>query len=213
MFDVKDTQLPPTATTLAKALDIIEERLFSLPVNMISKDPATVDVALLDHLAWENSVDAWDSNWPEDIKRKVIAASAEVHRYKGTPYGIKTAMLAFGVDVELIEWWEGGGSGVPGTFIARAYVTDPLDGSEDLVVSGPVVSAMTSMLNGVAPVSRGWSLQLGVRATPSSYVGAFATTHLKVMADYRIDPPPIVEAVTSYAVVPLTQIKSTVTTL
>ena len=212
MFDVKDTLLPPTATPLAKALDILEERLFSLPVQTISKDPATVDVGLLDHLAWENSVDVWDPIWPEHIKRAVIAVSSEVHRYKGTPYAIKTALKSFGVDVELVEWFDPDGSGVPGTFTARAFVTDPLDGADELIVTAPVVSAMKSMLNSVSPVSRGWSLQLGVRAESQNYIGAFPVTCLQATADYRIDPPPLSVVAASFAAIPTTQIKSTVTT-
>ena len=210
MSDSK-TLLPPTATDLAKVLDTLEERLFSLPVQMITKDPMTVDVGLLDHLAWELSVDAWDSNWTEAIKRQVVAVSAEVHRHKGTPFAIRKAMSAFGVDIELVEWFEPGGSGVPGTFIARAYVTSPLDGSTDLIVTDPVVSAMQAILNSVSPVSRGWALQLGVRSEPEIYQGIFATTYLRVTADAKIDPPPVLDAALSVAVVATTRITNIVT--
>ncbi len=212
MFDVRKSLLPKTATPLAKAMDILEERLFSLPVQMITKDPWLVDVGLLDHLAWENSVDAWDSAWPENIKRTVIAVSAEVHRYKGTPHGIRTALKSFGVDVELVEWFEPDGSGIPGTFKARAFVTDPLDGADELIVTAPVVSAMKSMLNSVSPVSRGWSLELGMRAIAPAYIGAFPVTYLKATADSKTDPPPLSVVAASFAVVPTTQIKTTVTT-
>lgn len=212
MFDQAQSLLPNTATDLARALDILEERLFALPVAMITKDPMTVSEALLDHLAWENSVDAWDTEWPEAIKRAVIAVSAEVHQYKGTPYGIKTALKAFGVDVELVEWFEPDGSGVPGTFTARAFVTDPLDGSDELVVTSPIVSAMKAMLNSVAPVSRGWSLELGVRVQSPFYVGAFLVTRLEATAGYQIEPPPLSIVSASFAVIPQTQIKTTLTT-
>ncbi|EEE37418.1 pyocin R2_PP, tail formation protein GpI [Rhodobacteraceae bacterium KLH11] len=207
----KDTLLPPTATDLVKVLDALEERLFSLPVQMITKDPMTADVGLLDHLAWEYSVDAWDSNWTEDIKRQVIAVSAEVHRHKGTPFAIRKAMSAFGVDIELIEWFDSGGSGVPGTFIARAYVTNPLDGATDLIVTDPIVSAMQAILNRVSPVSRGWALQLGVRSEPTVYQGAFALTHLRVIAGAHIDPPPVLDATSSFAVIATTRITSIAT--
>lgn len=210
MYDVKDTLLPKTATSLAKAMDILEERLFALPVQMITKDPMTVDVGLLDHLAWENSVDAWDSNWPEKIKRTVIAVSAEVHRYKGTPYAIKTALKSFGVDVELVEWFDPDGSGLPGTFVARAFVTDPLDGSDELVVTSPVVSAMKSMLNGVSPVSRGWSLEIGVRVQAQCYSAVFP--NVTVLAEaFPPDPvPPLSTISAGRAMMPTAQIIATV---
>lgn len=212
MSEVRQSLLPPSATPLARALDLLEERLFSLPVQMITKNPANVDVGLLDHLAWEHSVDAWDSGWPEAVKRAVIAVSAEVHRYKGTPHGIRTALMAFGIDVELVEWWEPDGSGIPGTFAARAFVTDPLDGSDELIVTAPVISAMKSMLNGVSPVSRGWSLQIGMRASAPCYGGVFVSAQVTAVASVKVEPPPVVEATASFGWVPLAQIKSTIST-
>lgn len=194
MFDAKSSLLPPTATPVAKALDILEERLFNLPVQMISKDPATVDVRLLDHLAWELSAEVWDMGWPEEVKRNVIAVSAEVHKYKGTPYAIKTAMSVFGVDVELVEWWQEGGSGIPGTFLVRTYVAE--DDGVGLDTSDPaaVVSAMQSVLRRAAPVSRGWALQFGASRNSQSFCGAFSTVHLLANAPAEISPPPILSA-------------------
>jgi phage tail P2-like protein len=166
MFDVKNTQLPPTATPLAKALDILEERLFGLPVQMITKDPWTVDVALLDHLAWEHSVDVWDLDWPEDVKRRVIAASSEVHRFKGTPFAIKAALAAFDVDTELLEWWEAGGvsSGLQaGSFRITAYAGRGLYGDTENTIDIRMVFAMNAVVQRVAPVSRKLMFRLGER--------------------------------------------------
>lgn len=211
MFDQSQSMLPATATDLARSLDVLEGRLFDLPVGEISKDPMTVSEILLDHLAWENSVDAWDTNWPDLVKRRVIQNSPEVHRYKGTPYGIQRALSAFGIEIELVEWWEPEGSGVPGTFLVRAFVTDPLDGGEELGPTSAVILAVTAMLNGVSPVSRGWSLQLGVRAIGAAYVGLFQTTFIKATAEYKIEPPPILNVSSAHSVHPHTQIRSTVT--
>lgn len=205
------TQLPQTATLLAVALDLVEERLFRLPVSAITKNPHEIDVGLLDHLAWEHSVDVWDGSWPEEVKRQVIAFSAEVHRYKGTPHGIKKALMSFGVAVELLEWWEPAGSGVPGTFAARAFFTDPLDGSDEFAMTAPLIKAMRDMLRRVAPVSRAVTLQAGFRGVAPAHVGAFASTFIQVTATSKIDPPPLVASAASFAVVPLAHIQSTVT--
>lgn len=166
MFDVRNTLLPPTATSLAKALDILEERLFSLPVQMISKNPATVDVGWLDHLAWEHSVDTWDSDWPEDIKRSVIAASTEVHRFKGTPYAIRTALAAFDVDTELMEWFEpeGVADGLEaGSFRVTAYAGRSLYGVNENTIDNRMLHAMNAVVQRVAPVSRALVFRLGER--------------------------------------------------
>lgn len=166
MFSVKDTLLPTTATPLARALDILEERLFGLPVQMISKNAATVDVRLLDHLAWEHSVDVWDMEWPEDIKRRVVAASAEVHRFKGTPYAIREALAAFDVDSELLEWFQPQGvqDGLEaGSFRVTAYAGGSLYGANENTIDNRMIGAMTAVVQRVAPVSRALVFRLGER--------------------------------------------------
>lgn len=181
MFDRTQSMLPKTATDLARALDILEERLFLLPVAMISKDPMTVSEVLLDHLAWENSVDVWDEGWPVDVKRRVVQLSADVHQFKGTPYAIKRALSAFGVGIELIEWWHVDGSGVPGTFRVRVIFPE----RQELLTLGSssaVITAIRSSLSRVAPVSRGWSLgvefntQTTVQAGCHSRIGGVVRT-------------------------------------
>lgn len=191
MFDVKDTQLPPTATPLAQALDILEERLFGLPVQMITKDPWTVDVVLLDHLAWEYSVDVWDLDWPDDVKRQVIAASSEVHRFKGTPFAIKAALAAFDVDTELLEWWEPGGvsSGMEaGSFRVTAYAGRALYGDTENTIDNRMLFAMNAVIQRVAPVSRKLIFRLGERFKSD----VFMRTDVKptFLAKTELDPGP-----------------------
>lgn len=191
MFDVKSTQLPPTATPLAKALDILEERLFSLPVQMISKDPATADVGQLDHLAWEHSVDVWDLDWPEDVKRSVIAVSAEVHRFKGTPHAIRTALAAFDVDTELLEWFEpeGVADGMEaGSFRVTAYAGRSLYGPNENTIDNRMVHAMNSVVQRVAPVSRKLIFRLGERFRSEGYLRTGARPAHLHQAD--LDPGP-----------------------
>lgn len=166
MFDPEQSQLPRTATLLAKALDILEERLFALPVQMITKDPMTVDVSLLDHLAWEHSVDVWDLDWPEDVKRRVIAVSSEVHRFKGTPFAVRTALAAFDVDTDMLEWWQPDGvsSGMePGSFRVTAYAGRSLYGDTENAIDNRMVYAMNAVIQRVAPVSRRLIFRLGER--------------------------------------------------
>ncbi|MBT9383330.1 phage tail protein I [Pseudooceanicola sp. CBS1P-1] len=164
MSDTPRSLLPVTASDLVKALDLLEERLFALPTSMITKDPQSVSVAYLDHLAWEESVDVWDADWSEEVKRSVIAASAEVHRYKGTPHAIRHALAAFDVDVDLLEWWQPGGVDaglVAGSFRVTAFVNASFyDGSEDRL-DNRMVKAMTAVLQRAAPVSRKLVFRLG----------------------------------------------------
>jgi len=168
MFDRTQSMLPKTATDLARALDILEERLFTLPVAMISKDPMSVSEALLDHLAWENSVDVWDVDWPDDIKRSVVAMSAEVHQFKGTPYAIKRALDALGVRIELKEWWQVSPEAARGTFDVTAYADRALYPDEEVFFSQQMVRAIIAVIERVAPVSRGFSIAVGAKLRPQS---------------------------------------------
>ena len=64
----------------------------------------TCPAALLPWLAWGLSVDDWDSSWPEPVKRAVIAASADVHRHKGSVWSIRRMLALAGYgDAEIIE--------------------------------------------------------------------------------------------------------------
>lgn len=191
MSDFEDSLLPATAPALSKALDVLEERLFGLPVHMISKDPWTVDVALLDHLAWEQSVDVWNFDWPEDVKRRVVAASAEVHRFKGTPFSIKTALAAFDVDTEFLEWWEPDGvaEGMEaGSFRVTAYAGRSLYGATENSIDNQMLQAMTSVVQRVAPVSRRLLFRLGERFDTE----VFARTQVRTacVSEYEMDPDP-----------------------
>ncbi len=101
------TLLPPTATDIAKAMDMLESRLHVLPVDAISKDPALVPVEMLDVLAWELSVDDWDESWSEGRKRSVLLSARDVHRHKGTPFGVLKALEAMGYgQSQLVEGWQ-----------------------------------------------------------------------------------------------------------
>lgn len=189
------SMLPPTATDLTKALDLLEERLFSLPVSMITKDPYTVSPGLLDHLAWEHSVDVWDSQWTEEVKRNVIAVSAEVHRFKGTPYAIRTALLAFGVDPDILEWWQPGGAGaglVPGSFRVTAYATESLYGDNENSINQAMVHAMSEVVRATAPVSRGVIFRLGEWFSTDAYLRTGYRASYRSSETMDPDPRPAV---------------------
>ncbi|CRL09752.1 phage tail protein I [Phaeobacter italicus] len=158
MSDQMKSLLPPSATPLMRALDVLEERLFALPVEMISKDPWAVSPDILDHLAWENSVDTWDQAWPDDVKRKVVAASAEVHRYKGTPYAVREVIRSVGYDATLEEWWEYGGG--RGSF--RVLIDAGEAGGDAIIglLAPDVARHLVQAIRRVAPVSRSFQVKI-----------------------------------------------------
>ncbi|SFK98236.1 phage tail protein, P2 protein I family [Pseudovibrio ascidiaceicola] len=166
------TMLPPNSAAVAVALDLVEDRMSGLPADVIRDclDPLRAPASLLDHLGWELSVDVWDRAWPEQVKRRVLSISEEVHKYKGTPYSIKTALKALGVTAHLLEWWQEGGSGVPGTFEITAYA------NEQVFADGPVLDArlqenILSTISATKPKSRGFSFQIGAQFESSLSIG------------------------------------------
>lgn len=202
-----DTLLPPTATDLAKALDVLEERLFNLPVEAISKTPEGVPEELLAHLAWELSVDAWSDAWTVERKRHMLAIAEDVHRYKGTPYAIKRVLEPFPVQTELLEWWQPGGSGVAGTFTVTAYFDYTTGGPEE-VFSPDMFADITQVVRSVSPVSRKFDLQAAVLHSASIYGAAIAKTHIVAIADYAVPPPPVLTAAVKAGVVPVGHIRA-----
>ncbi|KZL05978.1 phage tail protein I [Pseudovibrio sp. Ad26] len=168
----RQTVLPPNSADIAVAMDLVEDRMSGLPAEVIRDclDPLKTPASLLDHLGWELSVDVWDREWPEQVKRRVLAVSEEVHKYKGTPYSIKTALTALGVAAHLLEWWQEGGSGVPGTFEITAYA------NEQIFADGPVLDTrlqenILSTISATKPKSRGFSFQIGAQFETSLSIG------------------------------------------
>ena len=62
---------------------------------------------VLPFLAWSLSVDDWNDNWADDVKRNIIKTSVTLHRQKGTIGALKKALSAFNfADIKIEEWFE-----------------------------------------------------------------------------------------------------------
>jgi phage tail P2-like protein len=116
--------LPPNRTATETRLSQAMAAISDLPVDIRSvRSPASCPVALLPWLAWDFSVDDWDSSWPEAKKRAVIASSVDVHRHKGTVGALKSAVNALGYDaIDVREWFQLTPQGDPYTFGVRVVV-------------------------------------------------------------------------------------------
>lgn len=97
--------LPPGSTPLEHAIARACAPMAEISVDIPSLwNPWKCPAPLLPWLAWALSVDTWDSVWPEQIKRSVIAESVAVHRIKGTPSSVKRALTAAGFpDATIVE--------------------------------------------------------------------------------------------------------------
>ncbi|MFG6501254.1 phage tail protein I [Sulfitobacter sp. 1A15106] len=84
--------LPQNATPLELAFDAVSaDRWGAFDVDVVRRfrDPWTCPAHMLNFLAYERSVDIWDTDWSEEKKRSVIASAPADHRKKGTLGGVR----------------------------------------------------------------------------------------------------------------------------
>lgn len=115
--------LPPSASAAERALslaagfdDLRPERIKAL------WDPRLCPAELLPWLAWSWHVDDWDESWSEEIKRAVVTAAWETHRFKGTPWAVRRVLEALEYRAEIDE-----DTGVPYVFDLSVELTGVVD--------------------------------------------------------------------------------------
>ena len=159
--DVKSL-LPANATALERAIEAAQARLADVPVPVDQLwDPWRCPAELLPWLAWAWSVDEWDPAWPEEVRRRVIAAAPDVHRLKGTRAAVEQALQAIGVIADIVEWWQRQPAGVPGTFSVTAWVNEQL-AAGGAVLTDRVQRQIDAIVRRTKPVSRSYDLLVGV---------------------------------------------------
>ncbi|MCU4361030.1 phage tail protein I [Acinetobacter sp. WU_MDCI_Abxc22] len=109
--------LPPNTTAFEKK--IVDTTAKSTELNsdlssLIRVDDAPSD--FLSILAWQFSVDRWQDDWPDEIKRAQIKNSIKVHTYKGTNFALRSIVESFGYSLTVHEWWQESPVNEPGTF-------------------------------------------------------------------------------------------------
>lgn len=138
------TLLPPSSTKLEKRLS--QAMVCDFPILLRSLwNPQTCPYELLPYLAWQYSVDYWDENWNEQIKRKIVAEAFEIHQHKGTKEAIRRAVGSFGYLIDLIEWWQN--DKTPGTFSLDIGVLDK-------GITDESYNELVRIIEDVKPVSR-----------------------------------------------------------
>lgn len=108
--EINQSLLPPNASQLLRDLETVFGDSFDLPtLNRYVVNPDLAPAHILPWLAWALSVDDWNDDWSESIRRNVIKASIEVHRKKGTIGSLKKALQAFNyTNIKVEEWFEYG---------------------------------------------------------------------------------------------------------
>lgn len=136
--------LPPNQTRLEASLANAAALPHAPEVLAQLWDAQRCPVQLLPWLAWALSVDEWSEAWTEAQKRAQVLESIALHRKKGTPWAVKTALAAIGYPVlELVEqrvyhdaWVKAGGRVLDGDWAIDGAATlnpPPGDGAGQLV--------------------------------------------------------------------------------
>lgn len=145
--------LPPNATFLERAAGRASG-IAALPVPIDALwNPATCPIHSLPWLAWALSVDEWDEAWEEATQRRVIAASIEIHRRKGTVGAVRAAITMLGHSGRLVEWWQTTPPGTPHTFQAEVEI-----GNRGL--GETAVTAIDRQIAAVKPARSHYTLRL-----------------------------------------------------
>ncbi|VVO49799.1 hypothetical protein PS862_00252 [Pseudomonas fluorescens] len=159
--------LPSNRTLLEQALAQVGlEHPALADVLRDTKSPENCSPSMLPWLAIERSVDRWDPEWSEDIKRKAVRAAYEVHKRKGTIAALRQVVEPFADIVDIVEWHELEPMGEPGTFsLSLALLESGL--------SDKGIAELERMINDTKPISR-HLVGLDITYSPSGtfYLGA-----------------------------------------
>ncbi|MDW1507438.1 phage tail protein I [Vibrio sp. Vb5031] len=121
----KSSLLPENLGDLERDLDAAIARMedIEIPISTLW-DPWNCPIELLPWLAWAVSVDSWHSHWPEDMKRRTVANSLDMHRIKGTRPAVELAIESLGLEYRILEWFQESPRAEPGTFKIDVYIDD-----------------------------------------------------------------------------------------
>ncbi len=163
--------LPPNATALEQRLAQVLGTVDDIPVPLRTLWNAdTCPLALLPWLAWQLSIDAWKSYWPESVKRERVRQALAIQRRKGTVESVRSVVESFGGSVELREWFQTTPRGTPGTF--ELWLTAPEQGSPEATAA--FVDDVIAEVSRTKPVSRHFTFTQGLTAVQRIGVAAYA---------------------------------------
>lgn len=158
--------LPLGSTPLEKrAAEILKSAVENPIVIADLINPDKCPVHLLPYLAWAFSVDKWDENWSEEVKRIAIKQSFFIHKRKGTINAVRRVVEPIGYMVNLKEWFNAVPMGEPGTFSLTIEV--PETGLNE-----QTYNELVRLVNDVKPVSRHLK-QLAIAVSPTGTMNVF----------------------------------------
>ena len=134
----------------------------------------TVNASALPNLAEQLHIlgEGWQFARNDAERRRMIKRAVELHRYKGTPFAVKSALELAGIDVGLVEWFQQVPPGEPCTFIADFPAQPAVESSE-------AFARATALIDDWKPVSRHYSCRVSAVSESSFSVDACGTVSMQ----------------------------------
>lgn len=170
---------PDNSTPVERALEILTRRLDQIgaPLRPLW-NAQNCPINLLPWLAYALSIDAWNDNWPEPVKRAYVAQAIEVQRIKGTAASVRHVVRAFGGALAIREWWNMEPKGAPFTF----SVVLTLAGATGETVTARFVEDVVEEIHRTKPARAHFTFTQGLSFTGSiQVVGAVRPTIIRRM--------------------------------
>lgn len=178
------------------------------------RDAETCPAEALPALIAEWSMEEFiDPDLPEDIQRQILKNAWLLQKLEGYDAGVKLGLGLLGMTATIEQWYRQTPMAAPNTHRLTIMIDDVLYPDDEAGYFAPrQLDATLRMIDATKRWSQDSELRLGVGADSPAYAGVFALTHIRVIADTVIDPPPVLDAAARFAVVPTTRITSIVTT-
>ena len=158
--------LPLGSTPLEKrAAEILKSAVENPVIIADLINPERCPPPLLAYLAWAFSVDKWDENWTDEVKRIAIKQAFFVHKHKGTIAAVKRVVEPIGYLVELKEWFAMQPQGKAGTFSITVEVSET-------GLNEQTYNELVRLVNDVKPVSRHLK-KLAIVVSPTGTMNVF----------------------------------------
>ena len=159
------TLLPPNASALDRAAEVVIDRhLSAIPQpHRAQWNPDTCPMETLPWLAWQMGVEAWRSEWPENIKRDIVRNAIQVQRQRGTIKSVRDTVESFGGAISIREWWQTAPKGTPHTF-ELVFTMTGQDGEQ---ASAAFVQDVMAEVSRVKPLRSHFTFIQGLNAQAS----------------------------------------------
>lgn len=156
--------LPGNVSDLERGVEVALARLSEIDVPIATLwNPWSCPLEVLPYLAWAVSVDMWRADWPETIKRQVVATSLSVHAIKGTRPAVEQALAALSIDVEMNEWFQLSPPGPRGTFELVAWVNENLTPDEPALLNQALYDLIKKGVDNAKNTRSHYNFKVGAR--------------------------------------------------